>query len=205
MFFQTLDSIQGRKCKLPVDEVKENTKLMNADDQCNEEFYDSDYDACDDAGSVDTYNEGEHGEDTTFDDDDCTKRKLNDLKNGDHIQDSHLIGSHIPDNESLFCKGAVQAGSDIGDTSDSQSGVDCSTGRKGYEQCDSEDDYRTILAFIGGATVSNIIDSDICSTFLLDVMKQCWSDDSTDSSDFATANVPVLNSSTKAAREKVIQ
>ena len=266
------DSIQGRKCKLPVDEVKESTRLTNTEDACNDNFYDSDYDAFDDADSVATYEDGERGEDMMVEEDDCSKRKLNDLKDGS-LRSEHLLSPRDLGNESLF----PETGQDLNvpGASDETESEDNNNNRRGYEQCETEDDFRTIIAFISGAVVSDtsnleyeasntdndeldylnefsydslfsdeewdVLDSAnnidrtqiptikglclkvardrgivldriqyvayeiICSTFLLDVMKQCWEDHNMDLSGFAVGDTHVLNESTQEARDRIVK
>ena len=265
------DSFQGRKCKLPYDEVKENSTLTNNEDICNGEWNDSDYDSFDDADSVDTYQEGEQGEDMAVEDD-VTKRKLDDLKNGDDILAGHKMSSRVMSTNSLFVTG--DSHQDNGDTPSARQSD--SSHRRGYEQCDTANEYKTVLAFIGGATLSRAIDEDngyfegniegeaedydvedglftseewdhlngserisrssiptmrgvsqkvaeekgiildkiqyvayeiICSTFLLNVLRQSWEDQNSEEvSGFATGTIrPNLDRSTIDARTKVIE
>ena len=146
------DSIQGRKCKLPVDEVKESTKLTNSEDACNDKFYDSDFDAFDDADSVATYEDGEQGEDMMVEEDDFTKRKLNDLKDGS-LRSDHLLSSRDLGDESLFPE--TRQDLNVPDASDRTQSEGTNNNRRGYEQCETEDEFRTIIAFVSGAVVSD--------------------------------------------------
>lgn len=262
---------------MALDEVKENTKLTNHEDRSNDNYIDGEADDYDDADSINTYNDGELGEDLMIQDDE-SERNLNNLKYGDDLRKGHKISSRAMDRTSLFrnddSRSESQGEQDQGRQNEAEENITLSD-RRGYEQCTDENEYRTILAFIGGATLSRAAVEDetdhddsfaenessepnrsekalftedewnslntvegadlnsvptmkgvsesvvrergisldrtqyvayeiICSTFLLDVLKQCWDDNNPEISGYAAGVRPVLDEFTLDVRERIV-
>jgi hypothetical protein len=85
------DSLQGRKCSLPGDEIKDNTTITVEEEKCKTEYFDEDSNEFGDASSVNTFDENEAGDDYSFECEDFSNRKLDYLKKGMKIEKQHAI------------------------------------------------------------------------------------------------------------------
>jgi hypothetical protein len=96
------DSLQGRKCSLPGDEIKDNTTITIEEEKCKTEYFDEDSDDFGDASSVNTFDENEAGEDFSFESEDFSNRKLVYLKKGMKIEKQHILHKNNQDMKSIF-------------------------------------------------------------------------------------------------------
>ena len=94
--------MQGRKCSLPGDEIKDNTTITVEEEKCKTEYFDEDSDDFGDASSVNTFDENEAGEDFSLESEDFSNRKLDYLKKGMKIEKQHILHKNNQDMQSIF-------------------------------------------------------------------------------------------------------
>ena len=156
------DNLQCRKCKVPSDRIKATTLSSESDNMDGHagRFRDceSDYSDYDDAVSVDSYNENEFEEDLCQDES-CIERSLNDLKKGESLSNNKTINTRSLDASSIFLPGSDSSTSGNEASRSATSSSNAQTDNSVFGHGASK--YKTLLAFISGATIRNNLQEDL--------------------------------------------
>jgi hypothetical protein len=119
---------------------------------------DSDYSEFDDALSVDSYNENEFEEDFAQDGS-CIERSLNDLKRGESLSSNKTINTRSFDTSSIFLPGNNSTVTSNEASQNAKSSTNAQTDNCAFGHGASK--YKTLLAFISGATIRNNLQEDM--------------------------------------------
>jgi hypothetical protein len=153
------DSIQARKCKIPIKELKKRMVSTEKDEnQCQDRQYNSDDEFSDfeDAESTEVYDDDELDKEDWNDEMDKA-RCLNDLKKGEELSANKTIDSRQLGEQSIFHKDNNPEGT--------------TNGQEHYQEledmnqdsrilADGSSRYKTLLAFVSGASIGNTFSDD---------------------------------------------